>query len=284
MGVGNPLADSAVPAGGVWLHIRHRLTLVSVALLVLVSFAFAGLTLTISRGWVEEDLRERAITFAREIAVTIGGRQELENAPLLQEQIHQIQDVRQNVLQLDILAFSEGGTKVVATSHLASRLPFTREEATRVAAGRVISRLVEIDQGRYWEVLAPITLQGVVEGAVAAKFSLDRADRLASRIRRWSFAMTAASVVLTGLLVSEAFVHAAMLHPGREQVGCHARGAGALNRDTRLRAPDAGTTRRVWRGCTARHAGTPHRGARGIAPRGTASPTPEAAVGALTCF
>lgn len=196
-----------VDAGGAGLPavrfpIRHRLVLLSILLLVLVSFGFTTINLALSRSWVEEDLRYRAIAFAREIAATIGDYRELENAALLQDQIREILAARENVLQLDILVFSDGGTKVVAASHLASRLPFTREESLRVGEGRVISRLIEEERGRYWEVLAPIRLREAVAGAVAVKFSLDRADRLASRIRRSAFAFTAASVLLVGLLMS----------------------------------------------------------------------------------
>jgi signal transduction histidine kinase len=184
------------------LPIRRRLVLLSVLLLVLVSFGFMTLNLTLTQRWVEEDLRYRAIAFAREIAATIGDHRELENAVLLQEQIHQILAARQNVIQLDIMAFGDGGTKIVATSHVAERLPLTRDEGLRVQEGHVISRLVELARGRYWEVVAPIRLQDMVAGAVAAKFSLHRADSLASRIRRSAVALTAASVLLMGLLMS----------------------------------------------------------------------------------
>jgi hypothetical protein len=42
----------------------------------------------------------------------------------------------------------------------------------------VVSRLIERE--RYWEVMAPITLDGAAAGAVACRFSLERPDRLAS--------------------------------------------------------------------------------------------------------
>lgn len=188
-------------AGAVRFPIRYRLVLLSTLLLVLVSFGFTALNLALWRGWVEEDLEERAIAFAREIAATIGDRAELENTPLLQAQIHQILTVRQNVLQMDILTFGGNGSKVVATSHPAWRLPFTAQERQRVAEGAVVSRLIRERGGRAWEVLAPIRLQGEVAGAVAAKFSLERADRLASRIRWLSFGLTGASVGVAGLLM-----------------------------------------------------------------------------------
>src|SRR5262249_19861088 len=160
--------------------VRLKLVLLSVAVLVVVSFGFTALSLSLTRGWVEEDLRERAIAFAREIAATIGDQRELESTALLEEQIRQILAIRKNVGQVDILAFGAGsGATVVATSHAGHRLPFTRGDVTRVRQGDVISRLVEAGRERYWEVMAPITLGGGPAGAVAARFSLERADQAA---------------------------------------------------------------------------------------------------------
>jgi signal transduction histidine kinase len=186
------------------LGVRHKLVLLGVVLLVAVLFGFTALHLWMSRGWVEEDLRDRAITFAREVAATIGDRREFESGTLLRNQIQQILAVRQNVLQLDILRFDADRTRIVATSHPERRLPFTSKETAEVARGRVVSRLVSRDEGRYWEVIAPISLEGAVAGAVAASFSLGRADELSSRIRRWAFALTAASVVVMGVLMTGA--------------------------------------------------------------------------------
>ncbi|MGH7268434.1 MAG: ATP-binding protein [Candidatus Rokuibacteriota bacterium] len=183
-------------------RVRHRLVLPGVVILVVVSFGFAALSLTLSRRWVEEDLRERAITFAREIAATIGDLRELESTALLNEQIRQILAVRRNVLQLDILTFGSERPHLVATSAPESRLPFTRIDSGRVRTGEVISRLVVNEQGRYWEVLAPIVLQRRVAGLVAAKFSLAQADRLASRIGWQALALTTASVLLMGVLMT----------------------------------------------------------------------------------
>jgi signal transduction histidine kinase len=199
---------------GIRLGIRYKLVLLAVLLLVVVSFGFTALNLELSRGWVEEDLKERAITFAREIAATIGDRHEFESGEILEAQIRQILELRRNVQQLDILAFAGGDARVVATSNQAHRLPFTRPAAQEVGRGRVVSRLVGVDDGRYWEVMAPIRIEGAVAGAVAAKFSLDRADRLAGRIRWWSLALTAASVVVAVAFMSLA-IHVIVDRPVR---------------------------------------------------------------------
>ena len=182
------------------LGVRQKLVLLSVAVMIAISFGFAALSLNLSRRWVEEDLKDRAIAFAREIAATIGDRHEFEAGQLLEEQIRQILEIRQNVSQLDILAFDGAGTKVVATSDPARRLPFSRSDLKTARRGEVVSRLIARE--RNWEVMAPITLGGTVAGVVACRFSLERPDRLAFRTRVWALTLTAASVVVMGILMS----------------------------------------------------------------------------------
>jgi signal transduction histidine kinase len=184
--------------------VRGKLVLLSLAILIVVSFVFTLVHLNLARGLVEEELAERAVAFAREIAATIGDRRELESGPVLERQIQQVQAVRGNVLQLDIFAFAGDGARVVASSHAHTRLPFTRVDAEPVRRGRVVSRLVQQEDTRYWEVIAPVTLDDVVAGAVAAKFSLDRADAAAAAARRRAMLLTALSVLVMGLLMSGA--------------------------------------------------------------------------------
>lgn len=194
------------------LGVRQKLILLGTLVVAAASFGFTVLTLHLWRGWVEEDLQERAVAFAREIAATIGDHREFESGTLLHAQIQRIMEIRQNVLQLDIFTFGPDGTKVVATSHPEARLPFSRREADRVRKGRIFSRLIQEERGRYWEVMAPITLEGTVAGTVAAKFSLDRADHLALRIRGWTLGLTAVSVGVMALLMGVA-VHLVVNRP-----------------------------------------------------------------------
>ncbi len=186
------------------LAVRQKLVLLSLLILVIVSFAFTLLHLRFTRSLVEEDLRERAVAFAREIAATILDQRELEGGSLLERQVGQIMAVRQNVLQLDILRFGGDATRIVASSHPARRLAFTRREAERVQRGDIVSHFVDDARERYWEIVAPVTFDGTVAGAVAVKFSLARADALAARTRAWALGLTAGSVLVMGLLMSVA--------------------------------------------------------------------------------
>jgi signal transduction histidine kinase len=62
--------------------------------------------------------------------------------------------------------------------------------------------------------MAPITLEGVVVGAVAVKFSTQRAEELANRIRFWALTLSVASLVLMGVLMSVA-IHFVVNRPIR---------------------------------------------------------------------
>jgi signal transduction histidine kinase len=192
--------------------IREKLVFFSLVILIVVSFVLTLVHLNFARALVEADLAERAVAFARELAATIGDRRELDSGPLLERQIQEILAVRRNVAQLDILTFAGVQAGVVATSHPQRRLPFTRAEAGQVRRGRVVSRLVTEEATRYWEVVAPVTFDNVVAGAVAAKFSLDRADTLAAANRRTTLMLTALGVLVMGLLMSGA-VHWVVMRP-----------------------------------------------------------------------
>lgn len=184
------------------MGVRQKLVLLSLLILIVVSFGFALVQLQLSRTWAEEDLKERAVIFAREVAATIGDHHELRAGAGLERKIQQIMAVRQSVLQLEILGFDTEETGIIATSDPLHRLPFTREDADRVHKGRVVSRLVTDGDGRYWEVMAPISLEGAVAGGIAAKFSLKRFDQRDARARLLALELTAISVLIMGSLMS----------------------------------------------------------------------------------
>ena len=184
------------------LGVRGKLVVGGLAVLVVVSFGFTLLQLQLSRAAFEEDLRARAVFFAREIAVTINDERELENSERLGRQVKQLMRVRPSVLQLEILSFSGDDAHLVTSSHPASPLSFTSGDAEQVHRGGVVSRLVVDRDRRVLDVMAPVTLDGVVAGAIATKFSLERGDTVAARSRNWALVLTGASVILMGVLMA----------------------------------------------------------------------------------
>jgi len=182
------------------IGVRHKLILLGTLVILVVSSGFIWLNLALAQRAIEEDLKTRAIFYAREIAATFGDRRALERADALGELVARLLLVRKSILQLDVLSFGSAETNVVATNNPSARLRFTQADADEVKAGRVVARAA----ARYWEVMAPITLEGSVAGAIAVKFSSQRAEELLSRIRFWAVTLAAASVVLMGLLMSAA--------------------------------------------------------------------------------
>jgi signal transduction histidine kinase len=194
--------------------VKQKLVVLSLLILVVMTFTLEAVQTSLSGTWIEEDLKDRAIVFAREIAATIGDRHELVDAGLLAQKVRQILAVRRSVLQLDIVRFGAGGEpEVVATSDPARLLPFTAADAAAVRHGEaVVSRLLSDATGRSWEVMAPITLDDAVAGAVAAKFSLNRFDSRAAQSRARALQLTAASVLVMGGLMALA-VHLVVTRP-----------------------------------------------------------------------
>ena len=186
------------------LSVRHKLILCGTLAILVVSSGFTWVSLLLARQAIEEDLQNRAIVYAREVAAAIGGRRELETGPALSQLIARLLEIRRSVLQLDVLTFEREGATVVASNAPNIPLPFTSRDADEVLGGRVVTRAVTTEAGQHWEVMAPITLEGVVAGAVAVKFSAQRAEELAGRIRFWALTLATASLVLTAVLMSVA--------------------------------------------------------------------------------
>jgi two-component system, NtrC family, sensor kinase len=181
--------------------VRHKLVLVSLAILIAVSFGFLLLHGVISSGWIDEDLRDRAVTFGQEISATIEDQEEFGNGPALESNIRRMMAVRSNVLQIDILKFTPEGTVVVASSHMPRRLPFSRADSRRARQGKPVSKLADVGGTRAWDTLVPVSFKGDIVGAVGTRFSLEHADRLHFRINLWALVFTGISVIVMGYLM-----------------------------------------------------------------------------------
>jgi two-component system, NtrC family, sensor kinase len=183
------------------LSVRGKLILSSLVLLLVVSFAFTAASLWLANRWVEDELRGRAIAFAREVAASIGDQRELENTQLLRSEIKRIMEARQTVRNIDILALGHSLPRLLVSTDPTWRPPLTLAQQRELAGGRVVARLVEEQEGRFWEVVAPIVLEGHVAGAVAVEFSLAQADRQTARVRWTSLAITGGSVLVAVFLM-----------------------------------------------------------------------------------
>jgi two-component system, NtrC family, sensor kinase len=205
------------------IRVRHKLILLGALVILVVSSAFTLINLALARRAIEEDLKTRAIIYASEIAGTFGDRQELERGAIDQA-IGRLLRIRKSALQLDVLTFAGDGPRLVASSHRHAPLEVSAADAAAVRGGRAVARAAQT----HWEVIAPIALDGAVDtvvvGAVAVRFSSQRAEELASRIRFWALTLSAASVVLMALLMS-ATIHLVVDRPIRRFMDAIARAA-----------------------------------------------------------
>jgi len=205
------------------IRVRHKLILLGALVILVVSSAFTLINLALARRAIEEDLKTRAIIYASEIAGTFGDRQELERGAIDQA-IERLLRIRRSALQLDVLTFAGDGPRLVASSHRQAPLEVSAADAAAVRSGRAVARAAQT----HWEVIAPIALDGAVDtvvvGAVAVRFSSQRAEELASRIRFWALTLSAASVVLMALLMS-ATIHLVVDRPIRRFMDAIARAA-----------------------------------------------------------
>ena len=205
------------------IRVRHKLILLGALVILVVSSAFTWINLALARRAIEEDLKTRAIVYAGEIAGTFGDRQELERATL-EQAIGRLLRIRKSALQLDVLTFGPEGARLGASSHREAPLRVTSADVQVVQTGHVVARAAK----RHWEVLAPIAIDGAVDtlvvGAVAVRFSSQRAEELASRIRFWALTLSAASVVLMALLMNAA-IHLVVDRPIQRFMDAIARAA-----------------------------------------------------------
>jgi hypothetical protein len=160
-----PAADGRRPA--LRLSVRFKLILCSTLVILVASSGFTWVNLVLARRAIEEDLQNRAIVYAREVATAIGGRRELESGPALQQLIARLLEIRRSVIQLDVLALEREGATVVATNIPNLPLPFSARDADDVLAGPGVYRALATGAGQHGEVVAPNTRAGAGAGAVA---------------------------------------------------------------------------------------------------------------------
>jgi two-component system, NtrC family, sensor kinase len=182
--------------------VRHKLIILGTLVILVVSSGFTWANLALARRAIEEDLRARAIVYARDIAATLGHGSELSSRENLQALVTRLTEIRKSVLQLDVIAFRSSANLVVATNNPATRIPFSEADADEMRRGGLVLRLATEGGDRYWQVMAPVELDGVVAGAVAVNVSTIRGDELTSRIRWWALTLTAVSIVVMGVLMS----------------------------------------------------------------------------------
>lgn len=183
------------------LSLQARIISLVILIVAVVLFLSTYLDIKLSEKTFEEELREQAVSLAQALAASIGTWKELEDAEILLKEMEEIKRVRRNIESIEVFAFTSKGLALIASTGGTSGPGSGPMEWEVVREGRVAASLEKARGQRLWNVVAPIRLGEEIVGAIKVKFSLEKADRLAAKERRQSFAiMAVASVLIVGVL------------------------------------------------------------------------------------
>jgi two-component system NtrC family sensor kinase len=172
-----------------------------IILIIIIVSASAFLSIRFSQQLLEAELRESAVTLARELAVGIRGRSELEESLTLTREIREVLEVHPLINRIDIFALTPSGPTLVASSGGPDGAPATLKSIPQ----DVMAELVWERGDRLWDVVVPIRLGDEVAGALRLKFSLKRADELAAWIRLQFLLIMGVAVALIVVLLGALF-------------------------------------------------------------------------------
>jgi len=179
------------------VSLRVKVISLIILIIVVIVSASAFLSIRLSQELLEGELRESAVTLARELAVGIRDQSELEEPLTLSREIREVLEVHPLINGIDIFALTPSGPTLVASSREPDGPPATLKSIPQ----DVKAQLVWERGDRLWDVVVPIRLGGEVAGALRLKFSLRKADELAAGIRlQFLLIMGVAVVLIVGLL------------------------------------------------------------------------------------
>lgn len=220
------------------LSLQVRIISLVILIVALILFLSTYLDVKLSEKTLEEELREQAVSLAQELAASIGTWKELEDTEILGREIGEIKRVRRDLESIEVFAFTSQGLALIASTDGASRPGSGPREWAMIQEGRVTASLEKARGQRLWDVTAPVRLGGEIVGAIKVRFSLEKADRLAAKERRQSFAIMAlASILIIGVLGW--YLQRNVSRPIQTLVGAMAKAeAGDLGAEARLERDD----------------------------------------------
>jgi two-component system NtrC family sensor kinase len=183
------------------LSLQARIVSLVVFIVAVILLLSTYLDLKLSEKTFGEEMKERAVSLARELAASIGTRRELEDPNILSREMEEITKVQRTIHSIDIFTLGPTGPALIASAGGTSgpRSGFSGWHTVRT--GAVVASLDETGGRRLWDVTAPVRLAGEVVGAITVKFSLEAADRHAAKERRQSLAiMVVSSILIVGVL------------------------------------------------------------------------------------
>jgi two-component system, NtrC family, sensor kinase len=195
------------------LSLRTKVISLIILIVAVVLTTSTYLSVRLSERLLVQEVKENAITLARELAAGFWSRADLEDASTLKAGIEEVMQLRPLVRRIEVYVLSPHGLTLVASSSGKGGFP----QPLKAPPPQVTAGLTWDRSGRFWEVTAPIRVEDEAAGALRLKVSLKRADELATTTRLHFFLVMGGAVVLIVGLLS-IFFHRAVDKPVRELV------------------------------------------------------------------
>lgn len=167
---------------------------------LLVGLAIA--TVKIFDKWIIEEAagKNRHAEFLRAAAAVsnVLSEEGLHDVALLERVIQNILELRPGIRWLHVFDVGNGKARLV-TSSRATEVPdiFSEAEISEIAAGRSVARFDGDSPERAWIITAPISLNGVIVGAIRGRFSITKYDELIFKQQQLAILAAIGAIVLT---------------------------------------------------------------------------------------
>jgi signal transduction histidine kinase len=169
-----------------------------------------ALTVRLSRGALEDDLRTSGLTLARELSASAVARHGTEGEALLQQELGSV--VGRGSLVRDVAIYAVGPRGLVVRASRGKPNPPDVDEEVAAREGQEIVVVKHEGSARLWQITTPIWEGKRSIGVVSLTLPLERADALAQRIEHGAVLLGAATVILlVGALA--AFMNRALAAP-----------------------------------------------------------------------
>jgi signal transduction histidine kinase len=169
-----------------------------VAVLILV---INVITATIIENAAAENRHAEFQRVAETMSRLIGASGGIHDVKALSEAFRDILDLRPGIRRLDLFEILPiSAPLILSTNPENAPQVLEADVAKEIAAGHATSRFDGTSGERAWIIVAPITVNGEVIGALRGRFSISKFDRLIQQEQRWILYVSAAAVAITCLV------------------------------------------------------------------------------------
>jgi methyl-accepting chemotaxis protein len=182
--------------------LQTKATLLVIAITASVLGLSTALNIRVSERALERDLRDNAVSLARQFAAGIDSWEELNNPATLQVEIGQVMDNRSSIAQVEVYAMAQAGPALITASDEAVPTSPAPEVSQAAREDRAVAVLQEGKGGRQWAVAVPVHLHGALAGVVRLQVGLEETVQLAARERRLAMLIMGTATAAIVLLMS----------------------------------------------------------------------------------